>query len=67
MRKHNYLIGYRGEEQCVYGNDDSGIFDWTNPLTLSQAKKLSKKTYTMEKGKKIKSTVYKLVEVKEKK
>ena len=65
MRKHNYVVGYRGEGQCVYGKiefDDG--YSFIELLTLKQARKLSKTTVSVM-GKKInKSVVYKLVEVK---
>ncbi len=61
MRKHNYLVGYRGEGQCVYGRaeTDSDWNDSVDLLTLFQAKQRRKKL--LGRGGKI----YKLVELKE--
>lgn len=66
MRKNNFVVGYEGENQCVYGKkllkSGEGIAD---PMTLSQARKLAKKiTSPGHNGKSIKSVVYKLVKVK---
>jgi len=58
MRKHNYVVGYEGEGQCVYGFEK---LEYINLLTLFQARKLAKKTVCGCD----KSVVYKLVEVKE--
>ena len=61
MRKHNYVVGYEGERQCVY---DDG-YSYVNLLTLKQAQKLAKKIVTKYPDGKIdKSVVYKLVRVK---
>lgn len=43
-RKHNYIVGYLGENQCIYGN--AGALknkDWIDPMTLFQAKQYVKK------------------------
>lgn len=69
MRNHNYVVGYMGENQCVYGKERKGFhrFDWVDLLTLKQAQKLAKKIIC-EDGEKInKSVVYKLVEIKSEK
>ena len=63
MRKHNYLVGYQGEGQCVYGKEEEGR-GFVDPLTLLQAKRLVKKIVTLTRRGKIKSVVYKLVEIK---
>lgn len=64
MRKHNYAVGYRGERQCIYGktgmSSNKCTDPYIDPLTLNQAKKLSKKIRSNWN----KSIVYKLVEVK---
>ena len=63
MRKHNYVVGYEGEGQCIYGKDDN-TYNYIDLLTLWQAQKLAKRVVCQQ-GKKInKSIVYKLVEVK---
>jgi len=65
MRKHNYVVGYEGVNQCVYGKDDCREQCWVNPLTLKQAQKMAKELETID-GKKIyKGKVFKLVEVKQ--
>ena len=64
MRKHNYVVGYEGEGQCVYGKEVEVKYNWIDLLTLWQAQKLAKKIVSQN-GKKInKSVIYKLVEVK---
>lgn len=63
MRKHNYVVGYEGDGQCVYGVDDGNCQQWINPVTLYQAKKMSKKIITPQIRKPVKSVVYKLVKV----
>ncbi len=62
MRKHNYVVGYKKDENCIYGNPKLD-YRYTNPLTLYQAKQLSKKIRCCSE----KSVIYKLVEVKTKK
>ena len=59
MRKHNYLIGYEGEGQCVYGKDN-GFCDL---MTLFQAKQMSKVTFTPSGRKRNETVVYKLIKV----
>ena len=61
MRKHNYLIGYEGEGQCIYGQ----IETYCDLMTLFQAKQMAKRTCSYNNGCKIKTFVYKLVKVKE--
>lgn len=39
MRKHNYVVGFLGDRQCVYGKFDKDERSWVDLLTLSQAKK----------------------------
>lgn len=67
MRKHNYVVGYEGKGQCVYGKreDDDNRYNWIDLMTLKQAQKLSKKIiYKYDDGKIEKSVIYKLVKVK---
>lgn len=59
VRKHNYLVGYEGEGQCVYGKDG-----YVELMTLFQAKNMAKKTISPWYRKTFKSVVYKLVKVK---
>lgn len=60
MRKHNYVVGYKGDGNIVYGKDcSSGKSKWAEPLTLFQAKNMAKRLVAG----KTKSLVYKLVEV----
>lgn len=56
--KHAYLIGYRGDIQCVYGNDSGTQLNWTDPMTLTQARRKSK-TFSAE----YPLRIYKLVPV----
>ena len=69
MRKHNYLVGYKGESQCVYGYVKKVYGDrereWVTPMTLTEAKKIRKYITTPTRGRTIKSVIYKLVEVKD--
>lgn len=60
MRKHNYVVGYIGEGQVVYGKDESELARYVTLLTLSQARKSVKRL----KSPNVKSVVYKLVKVK---
>ncbi len=62
-RKHNYLVGYVGEGQCVYGRLFEGEFHWAQPMTLAQSKRLLRGLHPTPKQK---TTVYKLVPIKDK-
>lgn len=64
MRKHNFLIGYEGENQCAYGKEVARKLTYAEPMTLWQAKKLAKKTFCINNNRKVKTVVYKLVRVK---
>ena len=66
MRKHNYLVGYKGEGNIVYGSERQD-YRFTNPMTFSHAKRLSKKIFCFKRKKKVSSVIYKLVEVSGKK
>ena len=66
MRKHNYVIGYEGERQCIYGKDKDNKSEFCDPMTLFQAKQSVKKTFCFfNNGYLRKTCVYKLVKVKE--
>lgn len=62
MRKHRkYVVGYRGDEDCIYGEEHfldrkCGI---AIPLVFTKARKLLKTMYEAEKA-----CIYKLVPVK---
>lgn len=50
MRKNNYVCGFKGDNQIVYGKDHSsdmklikGNRSWIQPMTLGQAKKYAEK------------------------
>jgi len=58
VRKHNYLIGYAGEGQVVYGTDKEGEACHLDLMTLFQAKREKKK---FPDKKRIR--IYKLVEL----
>ena len=66
MRKHNYVVGFIGENQCVYGKDihddrlKDDIASYVAPLTIHQAIR-QLKTLTGRKA------IYKLVKVEPKK
>ncbi len=57
LRKHNYLIGFAGEKQVVYGKDEDLVSQWVHPMTPVQAKKAMQGLGSGEKR------VFKLVEV----
>lgn len=65
MRKHNYLIGYEGEGQCIYGKNVNNLSRFCELMTLFQAKQMAKKTYSHNNRCKSKTVVYKLIKVKE--
>lgn len=65
MRKHNYVIGYEGEGQCIYGQYENNEQRFCGLLTLFQAKQQTKKTFCFNNGRKNNTVVYKLVKVKE--
>jgi len=65
MRKHNYVVGYEGEGDCVFGMYVNSGYDSIELLSLSEAKRKAKSIYyTNEKGKRYTAVVYKLVRVK---
>ncbi len=57
MRNHNYIIGFSGERQCVYGKDKDNQADYISPMTILQAIRALKSLTGDNK------TIYKLVEV----
>lgn len=58
-RKHNYLVGYEGEGEVIYGKDGStGNSTYADPLTLCQARLRVKK---LSKNNKHERTIYRLV------
>lgn len=60
MRKHNYVVGYEEEGKSVCGKNGTSI----RPLTLIQAKKLSRQIVWRWNGVVVrKSVIYKLVKV----
>lgn len=62
MRKHNYVVGFRGEGQCIYGGKTRSTEEYTdyvNLLTLFQARQKLRKFPIIKDLK-----IYKLVEVK---
>jgi len=65
MRKDNYLVGFRGKGQCVYGKEKlktlGYVASYTQPMTISLAIKQLK---MLSPGKK---AIYKLVKVDPKK
>lgn len=42
--KHEYLVGYEGDNQCRYGKDSTrSDSNWVDPMTLWQAKRYVKR------------------------
>lgn len=65
MRRHNYVVGYKSEGNCIYGKDDGPCScRYINLMTLFQAKKELKNMITRNGPRVYKGVVYKLVEVK---
>ena len=60
MRKHNYAVGFAGNQQVVYGKDEESKASWIEPLTLKQAQKRVK---VLSQARYAKRTIYKLVPV----
>lgn len=66
-RKHNYVIGFGGEDQCIYGKDVKDkrfvnkVADFIQPMTKDEAEFQVKK---LDPAKPIKRYVFKLVPVK---
>jgi hypothetical protein len=65
-RKHNYVVGFVGEKQVVYGKDrktelhlNPGSFQWAEPMTLLQARRALKSLV----GSGSKVAIYKLIPV----
>lgn len=65
-KKYNYLVGYAGENQCVYGQDvyddkfETKVASFTRPMTILQAKRALKQLSS-----KTKKVVYELVPMSE--
>ncbi len=59
-RKHNYVVGFGGENQCAYGKDTDGVYDYVDLLTKAEAEE---KTKTLEPSKPSNRYVFKLVPV----
>lgn len=59
-RKHNYLVGFVGENQVAYGKDQRDTSSWVELMTLHQAKGRLKKLHPTSRQK---VTIYKLVPV----
>lgn len=59
MRKDNYVVGFEGQYQCIYGKDENTSSKWVQPLTLIQAKKQVRELCTSTSRR----CIYKLVKV----
>ena len=61
-RKHKYLVGYTGENQCLYDFKETDIHSrtWVNPLTIFQANQFIKKLASDDAEK----AIYELVPIK---
>lgn len=64
MRKYNYVIGYKSNGNVVYGKEENKE-NYAMPMTLCQAKKMAKRTFTLNMNRKVNTVVFKLVQVKE--
>lgn len=58
-RKHNYVVGYVGENQVAYGKDKEGLATWVELMTFKQAHSRVKKLSSTE----VSRAVFKLVSV----
>ncbi len=54
MRKDNYIIGYEGEGQCIYGKDKDNLSQFCELMTFFQANQMAKRTCSYNNGRKIK-------------
>ena len=57
-RKHNYVVGFEGNNQCIYGRGAGE--NNLDPMTLFQAKR---QVRTLGQSRGVKRTIYKLVPV----
>lgn len=61
MRRERYVHGWEGPNQCVYGKDEAGNWQWVDPCSLQQAKRIRR---NIIRAKVSNYRIYKLVEVK---
>lgn len=54
-----YLVGYAGDDQCVYGNAKGVIYEFLDKMTMYQAKRHLRKLLSVESDR----VIYKLVPV----
>lgn len=57
--KHEYVVGFRGDHQAVYGKDYEGKSMFADKLTLFQAKRKAKDLFPSR----VPRVIYKLVPV----
>lgn len=54
--KYKYVVGYPGDNQCVYGKEiieikpNADIKRWATPMTLYQAKRALKRLRSFDEG-----------------
>ena len=48
MSKKRYVVGYPGEDGCVYGSDAEGEPTWADPMGLREAKQYAQYDMTGE-------------------
>lgn len=58
-----YLTGWSGQNQVVYGRDESNQTKWAEPMSLGQAKAYALKNLLACGGTRLHRIVYKLVPV----
>ncbi len=59
MRKHNFVVGYKADGECIYGKSDNRNFtEHITPMTVFQAKNYLKTMTSKD------PVIFKLVEVK---
>ena len=43
LNKKEYLIGWSGQGQCLYGKEEDNKYEYVDPLTIVQAKRMAKR------------------------
>lgn len=61
MKRNRYVHGWKGYIQCVYGKDGNGPWNWVQPCTLREAKRIKANVQSHKKHDYI---IYKLAVVK---
>lgn len=58
--KHEYVVGFKGDHEVIYGREDEGEAKWVDKCTLAQAKRIAGK---LDSSQGMARTIYKLVPV----